>query len=109
MEARWQEWRRFPDPRKGEYLVTPFGAGVYMLRHAETKEVLYVGEGSNVAYRVTSLLPEPFGRGRRNNAALRQYLLENLALIEYRTAPCATKAAAKVLEKQLQQENPSRF
>jgi hypothetical protein len=40
MMNEWSEWHRFPDPRKGELLIAPFGPGCYELRHG-TQLVLY--------------------------------------------------------------------
>lgn len=31
----WSDWKSFPDPRKGEYLIAPFGSGVYQLRNTK--------------------------------------------------------------------------
>lgn len=31
----WSDWRKFPDPRKGEYLLVPFGSGVYQLKNTK--------------------------------------------------------------------------
>lgn len=30
-DKNWQEWKSFPDPRKGQYLFAPFGYGVYQV------------------------------------------------------------------------------
>jgi len=35
MADQWSEWRRFPDPRKLEFLIAPFGPGCYELRDGE--------------------------------------------------------------------------
>ena len=31
----WSDWKSFPDPRKGEYLIAPFGSGVYQFRNTK--------------------------------------------------------------------------
>jgi len=108
-EPVWQEWRVFPDPTKGEFLTAPLGAGVYWLRDSISGENIYIGEGSHVAQRMSSLLPAPLGHGTRNNAPLREYVLANLARIEYSTAACASKAAALMLETRLIAEHKPRF
>lgn len=48
-EPVWQEWRPFPDPTYGDYLIASFGAGVYWLRDTRTSEDIYIGEGGHVA------------------------------------------------------------
>lgn len=108
-EPIWQDWRPFPDPNSGDYLIAPIGAGVYWLRHTRTGEDIYIGEGGHVAQRMTSLLPAPLGHGHRNNTALRQFVLHTLPHLEYTTTACATKAEAFALEKRLHQEHPCRF
>lgn len=99
MNQRWSKWRQFPDPRKGESLVAPFGPGCYELRHGP--QLVLFGKGNNVAHRVTSLLPAPLGAGTRNNEGKRRYVLENLANIQYRTLACMTAAEAGRLEQEL--------
>ena len=65
----WTEWRKFPDPRKGELLCAPYGMGLYQIRNSESGEFIMFGIGKNCALRMTSILPEPLGQGRRNNTA----------------------------------------
>ena len=108
-QPRWEPWRPFPDATKGELLTAPFGAGVYWLRDVRNNEDIYIGEGSNVAQRMTSLLPAPIGHGTRNNAPLRDYVLANIRHVVYRTAACISKADAKALEAKLIVENRPMF
>jgi hypothetical protein len=103
----WTHWRPFPDPRKGGILCAPFGPGVYDLRRISTKEPVLFGIGSRCAHRMTSLLPKPLGCGTRNNSAKRDYLLEHLDDIEYRTHPCNTRAEAATIERQLKATTPA--
>ena len=63
--------------------------------------LILFGTGSHVAQRMSSLLPEPHGCGTRNNDAKRQFVLEHLGAIEYRTLPCASVACAKECEREL--------
>lgn len=107
-EPVWQEWRPFPDPTKGDYLIAPFGAGVYWLRLKDGEDT-YIGEGGHVAQRMTSLLPAPLGHGQRNNAELRRFVAQNIGRLEYTTTACLTKADAVQLEKHLHAEHPCRF
>lgn len=108
-EPVWQEWRPFPNPNSGDYLTAPFGAGVYWLRDIRTGEDIYIGEGCHVAQRMTSLLPAPLGHGTRNNTALRDFVLTNLAHTEYATTACDTKGDALELERHLRQERKPKF
>jgi hypothetical protein len=97
----WSDWNPFPDPRKHGILHAPFGPGCYELRHG-TQLVLY-GTGNQVALRMTSLLPAPFGAGTRNNQNKRQYVLEHIENIEYRTLACSTAEEAKQRELRLKE------
>jgi hypothetical protein len=97
----WSEWRPFPDPRQRGYLVAPFGPGVYELRIKSTAELVLFGQSKNVAHRMTSLLPNPFGSGTRKNLSKKEYILNHLADIEYRTLPFATVQEAKQKENDL--------
>jgi hypothetical protein len=57
--------------------------------------------GGNVAYRMTSLLTAPFGRGTRNNDRKRQYVSDNIANLEYRTLACIDRKCAQGYENEL--------
>ena len=103
---RWALWRSFPDPKRGGYLSAPFGPGVYELRNRASGELIYCGEASNVAKRMTSLLPtDAGGAGTRNNWRLRRSVLGHLADIEYRTKACANKNKAKSEESRQLKDN----
>lgn len=108
-EPVWQDWRPFPDPNSGDYLVAPFGSDVYWLKDTRTSESIYIGEGGHVAHRMTSLLPAPLGHGTRNNTELREHVLANLDHIEYTTTACDTKVDALELETRLRQERKPKF
>jgi len=99
--VRWTRWYPFPDPRHGGILHAPFGLGVYEVRRQSTKRGVLFGIGNHVASRMTSLLPKPHGKGTRNNAAKRRYCLRHMADLEYRTRPCATRAEALAIEREL--------
>jgi len=79
----WSDWKSFPDPRKGEYLIAPFGSGVYQLRNTKVDKYVLFGRSDNVAYRMSSLLPKPFGKGTRKNEDKREYVLNNLGRGNY--------------------------
>jgi hypothetical protein len=104
MATEWSDWRPFPDPRKSGFLTAPFGAGCYELRHRDGRLVLF-GRAGHVAFRMTSLLPKPFGTGHRSNAGKRAYVLEHLEDIQYRTSTSATVQEAKICERQLKSSN----
>ena len=92
----WSEWRLFPDPRQCGILVAPVGPGCYELRDGE-QPILY-GQSANLAYRITSLLPKPWGCGTRRNHDKRDYVFKHLGKIEYRTLACDTRSEAKIEE-----------
>ena len=95
----WSEWRPFPDPRHNDYLRAPFGCGVYQLRMG--KEYIMFGSGANLASRMCSLLPAPYGCGTRKNDDKRRYALSHIKNIKYRTVACKTREEAHQIEKEL--------
>ena len=97
----WSKWRSFPDPRIGGVLAAPFGPGVYELRLRSSGELLLFGIGGHLALRMTSLLPAPHGRGTRNNGAKREFILANIADVEYRTLVCTSRSAAADVEREM--------
>lgn len=99
--SKWCRWRPFPDPGSGGYLTAPFGPGVYELRNRIADELVLYGRGKNVAYRMSSLLPSPHGAGTRKNRDKREYVLTNLADIDYRTKACADETHALAEERKL--------
>ena len=105
----WSKWTAFPDPRKGEYLYAPYGCGVYQLRNKKTKQYILFGTGKNVAFRMSSILPEPHGSGRRNNNEKRQYTLNNINDIEYRTVSFLLKSEMICCEKGIKALNVHLF
>ena len=102
MDGSWSEWRSFPDPKHFGILVAPLGPGGYELRVADQK-VLY-GSSKNVALRMTSLLPWPYGAGTRRNSDKREFVLVNISRVEYRTIACETTDQAKKLEKHMEED-----
>ena len=105
----WSSWKAFPDPRKAEYLHAPFGPGVYELRNTRTCEFVLFGKSKNVAYRMSSLLPPPYGAPGRNNKEKQNYVSDHLADIEYRTKACGSEALAAQEERDLRIAHSSRF
>lgn len=94
----WTDWKSFPDPRKGGYLNAPFGSGVYQLRNNKINKYVLFGTSKNIAYRMSSLLPVPFGTGIRKNKDKSNYILNNIRDIEYRTMPFIDNEEAKRFE-----------
>ena len=107
--TRWSKWHPFPDPRRNGILCAPFGPGVYELRRSDTKQLVLRGKGKNCAYRMTSLLPAPYGQGTRMNKDKRDYVLKHIDSIEYRYFPFTTDEGAQELEKKLNNVNPCLF
>ena len=103
MFGTFTDWRRFPDPRKGELLIAPFGAGCYELRRSDDGQLVLFGTAGHVALRMTSLLPEPAGAGHRNNKSKRDYVFAHLDIIEYRTIAFPTSDEAAKCEAGLSQ------
>ena len=90
-------------------LTAPFGPSVYELHNRASGELVLVGEGRNVAFRMSLLLPPPLGAGTRRISDKRAYVLEHLADLDYRTIACKDKASAKSKERQLRSEKTYRF
>lgn len=109
LNYNWSEWHNFPDPSKGEYLYAPFGLGLYQLRNVKTEEYVLFGKVINCAYRISSLLPKPYGQGTRNNLEKREYLLKNLADIQYRTISFLSKSEMDITEKEIKKYNLHKF
>jgi hypothetical protein len=105
----WSEWLPFPDPRKGEMLTAPFGCGLYQLKNTVNDELILFGISKNCAYRMTSLLPTPLGRGTRNNKMKRDYLINNLYSLVYRTIFFLSEDDMKQTEKEIKTLNIHKF
>lgn len=108
-QYHWSEWSKFPDSTRGEYLTAPFGMGVYQLINSKTGQLILFGKGKNLAYRMTSLLPPPYGQGNRNNENKRLYVLKNLHEIQYRTISVTSAKEMKYIEDDLKSENNHLF
>lgn len=105
----WSEWRIFPDPREGEYLVAPFGFGVYQLKNSKINDFTIFGRSKNLAYRMSSLLPTHLGASGRNNEEKKKYVLSNIENIEYRTVAFTSEKEMKDCERELRQLNIHKF
>jgi hypothetical protein len=87
--------------------MAPIGPGCYELRRSDVPEKALFGRSKNVAYRMTSLLPPPWGAGRRSNSKKRDYVLRYLDRIEYRTLACTGEEEATLREDELRLERHS--
>ena len=105
----WSDWRTFPDPRNCDYLVAPFGFGVYQLKNSKINEFTLFGRSKNLAHRMSSLLPIPLGASGRNNEEKREYVLNNIENIEYRTVAFTSEKEMKDCERELRQLNIHKF
>jgi excinuclease UvrABC nuclease subunit len=102
-KINWTDFSPFPSPLQNGYLNAPFGEGVYELKNYRTNQLVYVGESKNVANRMSSLLPKPMGTGTRNNLDLRNYNLQNLQDLYYRTLACDDEMKAKQKETEMKE------
>lgn len=96
---KWSKWNDFPNPEENGTLIAPYGKGIYQLKNKKTNEFILFGCGNNVAYRMSSLLPKPFGQGTRNNEEKRLYVLKNIGDIVYRTLALTDSVEMKRIEK----------
>lgn len=97
----WTKLKPFPDPRKGEFITAPLGPGIYELYDNEARRWVLVGYSKNVAYRMTSLLPKPFGAGHRSNKETQAYIYKHMSCISYRTKACNDGKEAREEEQNL--------
>ncbi len=101
----WSRWRPFPNPHDAGILTAPFGPGLYELRRTSDKRLVLIGIGTNVAWRMSSLLPnDKGGTGTRNNKRKQNYVDRHRNDIEYRTSPAISKPDAKRMETKLLNE-----
>jgi hypothetical protein len=105
----WSKWLPFPDPRKGEMLTAPFGFGLYQVKNKDNGELILFGISKNCALRMTSLLPTPLGRGTRNNNTKRDYMINNLHSLVYRTISFLTEDEMNQTEKEVKKLNIHKF
>jgi|TARA_Y100000294_G_scaffold112625_1_gene104399 hypothetical protein len=95
----WTNWAPFPSPKNIRGIDAPNGPGVYELKNKETEEYVLVGISIGVRKRMKSLMPAPYGVGRRNNFMKRQYVLGNYENIVYRTIATNDRVEAENIEK----------
>jgi hypothetical protein len=94
---KWTDWKPFPDPTKGDFVIAPFGPGCSELRLTGSGKFVLFGSAGHVAYRMCSL--HPAGAGTRNNTDKRAYVGAHLSQIEYRVIALATRDEAADFER----------
>ena len=47
--TQWTDWKPFPDPTKGDFIVAPFGPGCYELRDTASGKLVLFGSAGHVA------------------------------------------------------------
>jgi|TARA_B100001971_G_scaffold194264_1_gene200082 hypothetical protein len=97
----WTNWLPFPSPGNIRNIIAPNGPGVYELKNKVTGEYVLVGISVGIRRRMKSLMPAPYGVGRRNNHMKRQYVLDNYQDIIYRTISTADRVEAEEIERSL--------
>lgn len=92
MLLSWSEWKRFPDPARGDHVEAPIGAGIFEVRHISSGALYAFGATEQVAQALSHMLAKPRSLaawfGRKDELPLRD--------LEYRTCAAASKADAKV-------------
>ena len=48
MLLNWREWKRFPDPERGDHVEAPIGAGLYEVRHISSGALYAFGATDQV-------------------------------------------------------------
>jgi len=107
--VRWDRWRPFPTLVNGGFGTVPIGSGVIWLRNRTSSEEVYIGASDHVAQHLPDLLLKPPVRRSTLHGPLQEYVTTHVAVIDYRTAPCATKKQADELAAALRADNPSLF
>lgn len=99
------DWKKLPNPLKGEFLSVPISPGVYQIRNRLTGEYVLFGRGENLAYRFCSLfLKELYGKGTRKNVKKINFVGQNLENLEYRFMPKDSVNGAKEIEREVKEQ-----
>jgi hypothetical protein len=101
----WTDWKPMPSPEICRKIEGPKGAGVYQIKNVKTDKLIQFGIGKECQKRMKSFFPSPYGTGQRNNAAKRQYIMDNWEHLEYRTWETETIDEAKQIEKTIKSLN----
>lgn len=95
--SNWSEWKRFPDPARGEQLAAPIGPGLYEVRYISTGGLYGFSASDNVAQALATLPAKP-GLFRSLFGKHRPMPLSDL---EYRTCATATREIARITAERL--------
>ena len=95
--STWSEWKRFPDPARGEQLEAPIGPGLYEVRYMSSGALFGFSASDNVAQSLSTLPMKPslfrslFGKHRPMP----------LNDLEYRTCATPTREIARITAERL--------
>jgi hypothetical protein len=95
--STWSEWKRFPDPVRGEPLEAPIGPGLYEVRFMSSGALFGFSASDNVAQSLATLPAKP-SLFRSLFAKHRPMPLNDL---EYRTCATATREIARITAERL--------
>ena len=105
----WSKWKPLPSPHNCRQIEGSEGPGAYQLINRESGQFVLFGESVNCQKRMKSLFPEPYGTGRRNNSAKREYVLNHWNKMDYRTVKTDTKKEAVAIDRFLNSQNNHLF
>lgn len=106
-EWLWTEWRPFPNPREGGFLVVPFAIGAYQFRYG--KEIIHTNWGMNVAYDISSLFKGPWMPTEREDSKLQYFIYHHIDEIEYRCMASLDPGEVVELVAWIIETEPQRF
>jgi hypothetical protein len=90
--STWTEWKRFPNPLRGEQLEAPIGPGLYEVRFMSSGALFGFSASDNVAQALATLPAKP-GLFRTLFGKHRPMPLHDL---EYRTCATPTREIARI-------------
>jgi hypothetical protein len=94
----WSIWFRMPAPDNIRSIRAPAGPGVYQIRNRETDEFVLFGISVTLQKRMRSLMPAPYGTGRRNNTKKRDYVHKHYSDLDYRYLKTLSREQAAEIE-----------
>lgn len=109
MQQKWSDWSQMPIPTAIRKIEVPRSSGVYQLRNRATGELILFGISVNLRRRMKSLMPKPYGTGKRRNEMKRTYVLENHSDLEFRIQETSSRVAAVEIEHLLKVQKNHRF
>jgi len=100
MIGNWSNWKRFPNPERGEHVEAPIGSGIYEVRSISTGDLVAFEASANVAHALAALVRgSPSSRWARLFGSARNAPAGND--LEYRTCPAASLSDAKTMVRSL--------